>query len=60
MFIRFRETSTRLQVSLIETRRVNGRVCHEHVLDRESWRRDRQAGRRADSSVRQARGIIIP
>jgi hypothetical protein len=34
MFIRFRETSTRLQVSLVETRRVNGRVCHEHVLDR--------------------------
>jgi hypothetical protein len=31
MFIRFRETSTRLQVSLVETRRVNGRVCHEHV-----------------------------
>jgi hypothetical protein len=31
MFTRFRETATRLQVSLIETRRVDGKVRHEHV-----------------------------
>jgi hypothetical protein len=31
MFIRFRQTKTRLQVSLIETRRVGGKVRHEHV-----------------------------
>jgi hypothetical protein len=31
MFVRFRETGRRLQCSLIETRRVEGRVRHEHV-----------------------------
>lgn len=31
MFVRFRETSRRLQCSLIETRRVAGKVRHEHV-----------------------------
>jgi hypothetical protein len=31
MFVRFRRTRHRLQVSLIETRRVAGRVHHEHV-----------------------------
>jgi hypothetical protein len=31
MFVRFRETLSRLQVSLVETRRVNGKVRHEHV-----------------------------
>jgi hypothetical protein len=31
MFARFRQTATRLQVSLIETRRVDGKVRHEHV-----------------------------
>ena len=31
MFVRFRQTETRLQVSLVETRRVGGRVRHEHV-----------------------------
>jgi hypothetical protein len=31
MFVRFRQTQTRLQVSLIETRRIDGRVRHEHI-----------------------------
>lgn len=31
MFTRFRATPSRLQVSIVETRRVHGRVCHEHV-----------------------------
>jgi len=31
MFVRFREPHNRLQVSLIETRRIAGRVRHEHV-----------------------------
>lgn len=31
MFTRFRATPSRLQVSIIETRRVDGRVYHEHV-----------------------------
>jgi hypothetical protein len=31
MFVRFRPTRHRLQVSLIETRRIAGRVHHEHV-----------------------------
>jgi hypothetical protein len=31
MFARFRQTSRRLQVSLIETKRANGKVCHEHI-----------------------------
>ena len=31
MFVRFRETERRLQVSLVETRRRGGRVRHEHV-----------------------------
>ena len=31
MFVRFRETPYRLQVSLVETHRVDGRVRHQHV-----------------------------
>jgi hypothetical protein len=31
MFVRFRQTGTRLQASLIQSRRVGGKVCHEHV-----------------------------
>jgi hypothetical protein len=31
MFVRFRQTGRRLQVSLIETRRHDGKVKHEHV-----------------------------
>jgi hypothetical protein len=31
MFVRFRETPERIQVSLVETRRSDGRVKHEHV-----------------------------
>jgi hypothetical protein len=31
MFVRFRETKTRLQLSLVENRRANGKVRHEHV-----------------------------
>jgi hypothetical protein len=31
MFVRFRKTASRLQVSLIETRREDGKVRHEHV-----------------------------
>jgi hypothetical protein len=31
MFVRFRQTSRRLQVSLVETRRAGGRVQHCHV-----------------------------
>jgi hypothetical protein len=31
MFVRFRETSRSLQCSLIETRRVAGKVRHEHI-----------------------------
>lgn len=31
MFVRFRSTKTRLQVSLIETRRINGKVKHDHI-----------------------------
>jgi hypothetical protein len=31
MFVRFRQTRSRLQLSLIETRRVDGKVRHEHI-----------------------------
>ena len=31
MFVRFRQTQTRLQASLIETRRVGGKVRHDHI-----------------------------
>ena len=31
MFVRFRETTDRLQMSLVETRRIGGKVRHEHV-----------------------------
>src|SRR5258708_36706053 len=31
MFARFRETPNRLQVSIVETRRLDGRVRHEHI-----------------------------
>jgi hypothetical protein len=31
MFVRFRQTESRLQVSLIETRRLAGKVQHEHI-----------------------------
>src|SRR5271165_4039590 len=31
MFVRFRETARRLQASLTETRRHDGKVRHEHV-----------------------------
>ena len=30
-FIRYRQSGTRLQVSLIETRRIGGKVRHEHI-----------------------------
>ncbi len=31
MFVRFRQSETRLQVSLVETRRIDGKVRHEHL-----------------------------
>ena len=31
MFVRFRQTRHRLQLSLAETRRIDGRVRHEHI-----------------------------
>jgi hypothetical protein len=31
MFVRFRQTEHRLQVSLVETRRLDGKVHHEHI-----------------------------
>ena len=31
MFVRFRQGARRLQLSLVETRRLNGRVQHEHI-----------------------------
>jgi hypothetical protein len=31
MFVRFRDTGRRLQLSVIETRRINGKVRHEHI-----------------------------
>jgi hypothetical protein len=31
MFVRFRQTPNRLQVSLVETRRVDGKIRHEHI-----------------------------
>jgi hypothetical protein len=31
MFVRFRQTKHRLQLSLVETRRIDGRVLHEHI-----------------------------
>jgi len=31
MFVRFRQTKHHLQVSLVETRRIDGRVRQEHV-----------------------------
>jgi hypothetical protein len=31
MFVRFRQTDYRLQVSLVETRRLDGKVRHEHI-----------------------------
>jgi hypothetical protein len=31
MFVRFRGTKTRLQLSLVENRRANGKVRHEHI-----------------------------
>ena len=32
MFARFRQTKGALQVSLVETRRRNGRVEHKHII----------------------------
>jgi hypothetical protein len=31
MFVRFRQTSSRLQLSVVETRRIEGKVRHPHV-----------------------------
>jgi hypothetical protein len=31
MFVRYRQTQSRLQASLVETRRINGKVRHEHI-----------------------------
>jgi hypothetical protein len=31
MFVRFRQTRATLQLSLVETRRENGRICHDHI-----------------------------
>lgn len=31
MFVRFRQTRKRLQASIIETRRADGKVRHEHI-----------------------------
>jgi len=31
MFVHFRETPYGLAMSLVEDRRENGRICHEHV-----------------------------
>src|SRR5690242_13132208 len=31
MFVRYRETKRKLQASLIETRRADGKVQHEHI-----------------------------
>ena len=31
MFVRFRQTAQRLQASLVETRRIDGKVRHEHI-----------------------------
>jgi hypothetical protein len=31
MFVRFRETKRKLQLSIVETRRVGGKIQHEHV-----------------------------
>jgi hypothetical protein len=31
MFVRFRQTKTRLQASLVETQRIDGKVRHEHI-----------------------------
>src|ERR1700730_633111 len=31
MFVRFRQTPSRLKVSLVETRRIDGKVRHDHV-----------------------------
>jgi len=31
MFVRFRQTPSRLEISIVETRRVDGKVRHEHV-----------------------------
>jgi hypothetical protein len=31
MFVRFRQNNSRLQVSLVETSRIDGKVRHEHI-----------------------------
>jgi hypothetical protein len=31
MFVRFREAKTRLRLSLIATKRLDGKVRHEHI-----------------------------
>jgi hypothetical protein len=31
MFVRFRQSASRLQLSIVETRRVDGKVRHEHI-----------------------------
>lgn len=31
MFVRFRQSGRRLQVSLVETRRVGGKIAHDHI-----------------------------
>jgi hypothetical protein len=41
MFIRFRETPHRLQLSLVETRWVDGKVRHEHFPSLERKRSQR-------------------
>jgi hypothetical protein len=63
MFTRFRQAGHRLQVSLVETRRADGRVRHEHVASLGSIRdpaNDRRAADVLGSAARAARQAIQP
>jgi hypothetical protein len=48
MFVRFRRTPRRLQLSLVETRRVDGRVHHEHVASLGALRDPAEAADRVE------------
>jgi hypothetical protein len=48
MFVRFRQTPRRLQLSLAETRRADGKVRHEHIAGLGAISRDPTVSEKAE------------
>ena len=48
MFVRFRQTSRRLQLSLAETHRTDGKVRHEHIAGLGAISRDPTVSEKAE------------